>query len=203
MSRGSGKFKEPISVLNELVQSFYSQKTILITTIYQDMTCKTLGQEMTRHYFLESSIAYEVNPIHLYKWGNRFKANITQPESRRVAMESQSLKPCSRHLLTWWKVKVLVIQSCLTLCNSMDYSPSGSSAHRILQARIPEWVAISFSRGPSQPKDWTQISHTAGGFLNVATKQFWQRRQWQPTPVLLPRKSHGRRSLVGCSPWGR
>ena len=31
---------------------------------------------------------------------------------------------------------------------------------------------------------------------------FW-RRQWHPTPVLLPRKSHGRRSLVGCSPWGR
>ena len=30
-----------------------------------------------------------------------------------------------------------------------------------------------------------------------------QRRQWQPTPLLLPRKSHGRRSLVGCSPWGR
>ena len=30
-----------------------------------------------------------------------------------------------------------------------------------------------------------------------------QRRQWQPTPVLLPGKSHGRRSLVGCSPWGR
>ena len=29
------------------------------------------------------------------------------------------------------------------------------------------------------------------------------RRQWQPTPVLLPGKSHGRRSLVGCSPWGR
>ena len=32
---------------------------------------------------------------------------------------------------------------------------------------------------------------------------FLQRRQWCPTPVLLPRKSHGRRSLVGCSPWGR
>ena len=30
-----------------------------------------------------------------------------------------------------------------------------------------------------------------------------QRRQWHPTPVLLPGKSHGRRSLVGCSPWGR
>ena len=33
-------------------------------------------------------------------------------------------------------------------------------------------------------------------------KKFW-RRQWQPTPVLLPGKPHGRRSLVGCSPWGR
>ena len=32
---------------------------------------------------------------------------------------------------------------------------------------------------------------------------FFQRRQWHPTPVLLPGKSHGRRSLVGCSPWGR
>ena len=30
-----------------------------------------------------------------------------------------------------------------------------------------------------------------------------QRRQWQPAPVLLPGKSHGRRNLVGCSPWGR
>ena len=34
-------------------------------------------------------------------------------------------------------------------------------------------------------------------------KQHIQRRQWHPTPVLLPGKSHGRRSLVGCSPWGR
>ena len=32
---------------------------------------------------------------------------------------------------------------------------------------------------------------------------FWWRRQWHPTPVLLPGKSHGWRSLVGCSPWGR
>ena len=37
------------------------------------------------------------------------------------------------------------LQSCLTLCNPMDYSPPGSSIHGILQARILEWVAISFS----------------------------------------------------------
>ena len=41
----------------------------------------------------------------------------------------------------------LVAQSCSTLCNPMDYKPPGSSVHGILQARILEWVAISFSRG--------------------------------------------------------
>ena len=41
------------------------------------------------------------------------------------------------------------LQSCLTLCDPMDYSPPVSSAHGILQARILEWVAISFSRGSS------------------------------------------------------
>ena len=42
---------------------------------------------------------------------------------------------------------MLVAQSCLTLCNRMDCNPSGSSVHGIFQARILEWVAISFSRG--------------------------------------------------------
>ena len=37
----------------------------------------------------------------------------------------------------------------------------------------------------------------------VMDREAWWRRQWQATPVLLPRKSHGWRSLVGCSPWGR
>ena len=49
-------------------------------------------------------------------------------------------------------VSVLVAQSCLTLCNPTDSSPPGSSVHGILQARILEWVTISFSRGSSQPR---------------------------------------------------
>ena len=40
-------------------------------------------------------------------------------------------------------------------------------------------------------------------FLNEATMTLQRRRQWHPTPVLLPGKSHGRRSLEGCSPWDR
>ena len=47
------------------------------------------------------------------------------------------------------KSEMLVTQSCLTLCDPMDYSPPGSSVHGILQARILEWVAIPFSRGSS------------------------------------------------------
>ena len=47
----------------------------------------------------------------------------------------------------------LVAQLCLTLCDPIDCSLPGSSAHGILQARILEWVAIPFSRGSSQTKD--------------------------------------------------
>ena len=50
-------------------------------------------------------------------------------------------------------MKVLVTQSCSTLCDPVDCGPPGSSVHGILQARILEWVAISFSRGSSQPRD--------------------------------------------------
>ena len=46
-----------------------------------------------------------------------------------------------------------VAQSCLTLCDPMDCSLPGSFLHGILQARVLEWVAISFSRGSSQPRD--------------------------------------------------
>ena len=55
-------------------------------------------------------------------------------------------------------VCVQLLQQCPTPCNLMDCSPPGSSVHGILQARILEWVAISFSRGSSQPRDQTQVS---------------------------------------------
>ena len=63
-------------------------------------------------------------------------------------------------------------QSCLTLCKAMNCSPQGSSAHRILQARILEWVAMPSSKGSSQPRDQTQVSSNAGGFFTVwATRE--------------------------------
>ena len=52
----------------------------------------------------------------------------------------------------------VAVKSCLTLCNPVDCSPPGSSIHGIFQATMLEWVAISFSRGSSQPRDGTRVS---------------------------------------------
>ena len=60
------------------------------------------------------------------------------------------------------EAEVKVAQSCLTLCDPMD-----CPLHGILQASILEWVAFLFSRGSSQPKDQTQISHMAGKFFTI------------------------------------
>ena len=60
-----------------------------------------------------------------------------------------------------------VAQSCQTICNPMDYT-----VHGILQARILGWVTFPFSKGSSQPRDWTQISCVAGGFFTTwATRE--------------------------------
>ena len=60
----------------------------------------------------------------------------------------------------FWIVKVKVTQSCPTLCDPMNYT-----VHGILQARILEQVAIPFSRGSSQPRDRTQVSHIPGFWI--------------------------------------
>ena len=64
------------------------------------------------------------------------------------------------------------LQSCVTLCDPVDCSPSGFSVHGILQARILQWVAMTSSRGSSWPRDWTCVScdsSIAGGFFTTAT----------------------------------
>ena len=58
--------------------------------------------------------------------------------------------------LNWTDAQSL---SCAWFCGPMDCSPLGSSVHRILQVRILEWVSISYSRGPSWPRDWTCVSY--------------------------------------------
>ena len=85
--------------------------------------------------------------------------------------EGQRLDYCFQ--VKWSEVKWSeVAQSCLTLCDSMDCSLPGFSVHGILQARILEWVTISFSRGSSWPRDGTRVSHIVGRRFNLwATRE--------------------------------
>ena len=74
-----------------------------------------------------------------------------------------------------------VTQSCLTLSDPMDCSLPGSSVRGIFQARVVEWVAISFSKESSQPRDWTRISHIAGRCFNLwATREV---QSWYKEPT--------------------
>ena len=78
-----------------------------------------------------------------------------------------------------------IAQSCQTLCDLMDCSLPGSSGHGIFQARILEWVSISFSRGSSQPRDRTWVFCTAGRLFTI-----WATREANPKQ---------KRLLVECS----
>ena len=115
-----------------------------------------------------------------------------------------------------------VTQSCLTLCDPTDHSLPGSSIHGIFQARVLEWGAIAFSKisfrmnclDPlavqgilkshlQHHSSKASILWPSAFFIIQLSHLYVTRRQWQPTPVLLPGESHGWRSLVGCGPWGR
>ena len=96
-------------------------------------------------------------------------------EARSATLQADSLppEPPGKVTLKW---QILygseVAQSCPTLRDPLDCSPPGSSVHGILQARILEWVAISFSRGSSQPRDQTQVSCIRGRRFNLlATRE--------------------------------
>ena len=77
-------------------------------------------------------------------------------------------------------MEVKVAQSCLTLCDPIDYT-----IHGILEARILEWVAFPFSRGSSQPRDQTQVSRIAGRFFTIlATRE--NQEYWSGYPIVSP-----------------
>ena len=77
---------------------------------------------------------------------------------QQIKLANRCMKCHCRLRKKWSEVKVA--QSCLTLCNPMDYT-----VHGILQARIPEWVADPFSSGSSWPRNWTRVSCIVGGFF--------------------------------------
>ena len=87
---------------------------------------------------------------------------LARPQHIKTFLPFVSAEVSSISLLYLKKEKSEVAQSCPTVCNPVDCSLPGFSIHGILQARILEWGAISFSRGSFQPKDRTWVSCIAG-----------------------------------------
>ena len=71
-----------------------------------------------------------------------------------------------------------------TLCDPADRSPPGSSVHGALQARILGWAAMPSSRGSSQPRDQTQVSHIAGGLFTIWATREALERPWSEVKSL-------------------
>ena len=78
-----------------------------------------------------------------------------------------------------------VTQSCPSLCDPIDCRLAGSSVYWIFQAIVLEWIAISFSRGSSQPRAWTRVSHIVDRRFTIwATrgvldnKKGWAPKNW-------------------------
>ena len=88
----------------------------------------------------------EIKPVNLK--GNQPWILIGRADAE---VEAPILRPCDMHAKS--------LQSCPTFCDSMDCSPPGSSVHGLVQARILEWAAISFSRGSSRPRNQTCLSY--------------------------------------------
>ena len=90
-------------------------------------------------------------------------------------------------------------KSCLTLCDPMDYSRQPPLVHGILQARILDWIAISDSRGSSQPRDQTRVSYIAGRVFTI-----WATREarWLSLWIYIYNWCHCQLSgLLFSSPW--
>jgi len=111
------------------------------------------------------------------------KGSSSPPDSGSQPQKSCRWMPLSLTSHIWPnKVKSnQVTQSCLTLCISMDYSLPGSSVHGIFQARVLEWVAISFSRGSDQ---WVAISFPTQG-LNLSLQRCRYFTIWATQQTLL------------------
>ena len=110
------------------------------------------------------------NPLQYSCLENPMDRRAWRATVHRVAQGQTGLK--WQHTHKTYQSESEAAQSCPTLCDPMDCSPPGSSLHGILQARVLEWGAISFSRGSSQPRDRTRFSRISGGHSNLwATRE--------------------------------
>ena len=122
--------------------------------------------------------------VYLLAFGSAFPLSFLYLHRSTVAQTE-----CQPYLVWWPSLQIytatgggdgLVVKWGPTLCEPIDCSPPGSSVHEISQGRIPEWVAISFSRGSPRPRDRTRTSCLASGFFTVTTGATSSPRRMRP-----------------------
>ena len=142
------------------------------------------------HHSYRQACVQQGRPITVNKWINKSLKKQERNTHKKTHLFQRGHTSGLIHLLhSLMRVKSL--QSCLTLCDPMDHSPPGSSAHGILLARILERAAISFSRWSFQPMDWTaslNLLHWQAGSLPIATPgkpqiAWWP--EWKPFTEIL------------------
>ena len=101
-----------------------------------------------------------------------FYCRLSDPSPSHLEPRDLTAWPCEK------ESESEVTQSCLTLCHPMDCSPPGSSVHGILQGRTLEWVAISFSRKSSWPRDRTQVCLHCRWILYLLSHQGSPWKSW-------------------------
>ena len=126
------------TLLKSLIESHYPERrTWILDLCWQ----KTLKITLTKRMALQK----------VWGWGRNLSTHFRQ------GYPKQELYVCiSGKCLHRW---VLLLQSCLTLCDPTDCNPPGSSVHGILQARIQEWIDMPSSKGSFWPRDWTCVSY--------------------------------------------
>ena len=151
--------------------NFYFEDVILKPPVGLKGVILSLPPPNSSHHHILPWISKSLLMDHLT---SRLLTSVSPHSGVRVIFSKHNLNhftksPTSPSSLLFFRVCVCAksLQSCLNLCNPMDCSPPGSSVHRILQARILEWVAMPSSGGSSQPRDRTQVSHIASGYFII------------------------------------
>ena len=131
--------------------------SVVSDSVCDPMDCSPLGSSVCE--ILQARILEWVAiPFSRESSQGRFPGK--EPRSPTLQADSLPSEPPGKPLTWVWVSEVA--QSCPTLCDPMDCSLTSSSVHEIFQARVLEWVAISFSRRSSQPKYRTQVSCFVG-----------------------------------------
>ena len=136
-----------------LLNIFHHPATLLEIEIKMKQNKISQMETVTDFIFLGSKIAVDGDCSH------EIKRRLLLGRKAMIKLDS-ILK--SRDITLPMKIHIVkseVAQSCPILCDPIDCSLPGSSVHGIFQAIVLEWVAISFSRGSSQPRARTRVSH--------------------------------------------